>query len=340
MRMCGNARLQKIHRLALVYAKKYLNRIQGVNDLMCEECQFAVAELKTLVEERGTQTEIRDYIRNYVCKHMGQYQGMCDELVDQFLPELFQELDQFLQNSKQVCTDMGLCTGQNVLVNGQSLHPADNTNARNVPKTYRLKSFWRMLNNLQTKSGMSMPCIECDGAVAVILTALHLDTVRKGLTADLQGLACDDILPTDFQAGCNDFFSLYLETVYTLTVNQFTAPQICTMLHMCDPSKSLAISRMTATQKAGAICESCKGITDYVRSEMSDSAFVGDIEFGLQKYLCSNLPQSLQNLCENVIKSYTPIVMQKIARLLNSDTICKDDLHMCTSELLQQIGHH
>lgn len=74
--MCDNARLEKVHRLALVYAKKYLNRVDGVKDLMCEECQFAVGELKALVEERGTQAQIQDYIRNYVCRHMGQYQGM------------------------------------------------------------------------------------------------------------------------------------------------------------------------------------------------------------------------------------------------------------------------
>jgi len=101
LHMCGNARLQKVHRLAVVYAKKYLNRVDGVRDVLCEECQFAVAELKAVVEEKGTQEQFEEYIRNYVCKYLGQYQGACDEIVEQFMPELFQELEQFLQNSKQ-----------------------------------------------------------------------------------------------------------------------------------------------------------------------------------------------------------------------------------------------
>jgi saposin len=330
LHMCGNARLQKIHRLGLVYAKKYLNRVDGIHDVMCEECQFAVAELKALVEERGTQTEVQEYVREYVCKHLGQYQGMCDELVEQFLPELFQELEQFLQNSKQVCTDLGLCTGQNVLVNGQPLHPADNTNARSVPKTYRLKSFMTMLGNLQTQKGFSAECLECEALVATLLGLLESDSVRKGVAADLQKLACDEILPVDFKDGCDDFLGLYLETVLSLTLHEFTAGQICTMVHLCDSSKSRAIGRLTATERASEVCESCKSITDFVRSELGDAGFADEIEYGLKKYFCANLPQSVQNLCENVIQTYTPVVLRKVARMLNSETICKDDLHMCT----------
>lgn len=332
LHMCENARLEKVHRLALVYAKKYLNRIDGVKDLMCEECQFAVGELKALVEERGTQTQIQDYIRNYVCRHMGQYQGMCDELVEQLLPELFQELEQMLQNSKQVCVDLGMCTGEAVVVNGQQLHPADNTNARTLPKTYRLKTFTTMFKNLQTKDGFNMGCLECDAGVAMLLTAMQLEGPRKGICKDLRELACESILPTDFKDGCDDFLGMYLETVYMLTINEFTANQICTMLHMCTPPDSRAISHMTAAQKSSAVCESCKGITGFLRNELSSADFEAEIEFGVKKYFCSSLPRSLNSLCENVVQTYTAVVLRKAATMLSSETICKDDLHMCSMQ--------
>jgi len=340
LRMCGNARLQKVHRLALIYAKKYLNRVQGRNDMVCEECQFAVAELKGMVEERGSQEEIKQYISYYICKHLGQYQGACDELVDQFLPELFEELQHFLENSKQVCADLGLCQGQRVRISGQRLHPADSTNVgqSQVPKTYRLMSFYRTLNNLQTKNGVFMNCIECDLAVATMLGALETETVRGPIVADLNAAVCTDVLPTDFKDGCSDFLGIYLDTVFAMSVDLFTANELCADLHMCDAAKSRTIKRLSATEKATAVCESCKGITDYVRNEINDPGFESEIAFGLQQYLCVKMPLSVQNLCDNVIKSYTPMVLQKVAGMLNSQTICKDDLHMCTTELLQQIN--
>lgn len=340
--MCGNARLEKIHRLALVYAKKYMNQVDGVNDIVCEECQFAVAELKSVVEDRSSQAEIKAYIHQYICKNLGQYEGTCDELVEQFLPELFEELERFLQNSKQVCTDLGLCAGQNILVNGQPVHPADNTRVDNsvnrAPRINRLKSFYNMLNNLQTQRGIHMTCFECDFAMTSIIGALKTDTVLGPIGTDVQELACDTILPQPYQDGCNDFLSLYLPTVLKLTADQLDAMQICKMLHMCDTRKSQAIKTMSASQKASAACESCKGITDFLRMEINSAGFQSDIEFGLQRYMCTNMPQSVTNLCENLIKTYVPLVLQKVVVMLNSETICKDDLHMCTSELLQQIS--
>jgi saposin len=340
LHMCGNARLQKVHRLAVVYAKKYLNRVEGVRDVLCEECQFAVAELKAVVEEKSTQEQLQEYLRNYVCKHLGQYQGTCDEIVEQFLPEFFQELEQFLQNSKQVCTDLGLCTGQSVLIQGQPLHPADNRRAGNSvnPKTYRIKSFYRMLNNLQTKNGhVHMACWECELGVDAILAALKTETVINGVGTDLRELVCNE-LPTDFHDGCEDFLGLYLGTVLSLTVDQVTASQLCNMLHLCDASKHRAVQRVPASEKAAVACESCKGITDFLRYEFNSDGFQSDLETGLQRHVCVNMPRSVQNLCENLIKTYVPLVLHKAVTLLNSETICKDELHMCTSALLQQIN--
>lgn len=95
-------------------------------DLVCDECQFAARELKTIVEDKEKQQEIRDFFSKNVCKNIPRYQGMvcpdsesedpnrpvvnvsntlpfqCDMLVEQFLPEMFQELDTLLKDPKQV----------------------------------------------------------------------------------------------------------------------------------------------------------------------------------------------------------------------------------------------
>ncbi|VDP60837.1 unnamed protein product [Heligmosomoides polygyrus] len=80
-----------------------------MKDLVCDECQFAARELKTIVEDKEKQQEIRDFFSKNVCKNIPRYQGMCDMLVEQFLPEMFQELDTLLKDPKQACADVGFC---------------------------------------------------------------------------------------------------------------------------------------------------------------------------------------------------------------------------------------
>lgn len=43
--------------------------------IVCDECQFVVKELKTVVEDKKSQAEARDFLRENVCKSLGQYRG-------------------------------------------------------------------------------------------------------------------------------------------------------------------------------------------------------------------------------------------------------------------------
>uniref|UniRef100_A0A914C410 Saposin B-type domain-containing protein n=1 Tax=Acrobeloides nanus TaxID=290746 RepID=A0A914C410_9BILA len=108
--MCSNTRIDRFHRVGVLYAKRYLNKVDGAKDLICEECQFAAHELLQVVDDHNTQVQIHDFISKNVCAHLGQYRGTCDILLDDFLPELFQELHNILSNAKQFCTDLELCT--------------------------------------------------------------------------------------------------------------------------------------------------------------------------------------------------------------------------------------
>jgi hypothetical protein len=182
-----------------------------------------------------------------------------------------------------------------------------------------------------------MACWECELGVDALIAALKSEAAIDGISTDVRELVCNEI-PTDFHDGCDDFLGLYLNTVLSLTVDQVTGAQVCNMFHLCDASKHRAVQRVPASQKAEVACESCKGITDFLRYEVNSDGFQNDVEIGLQRHLCVNLPTSVQNLCENLIKTYVPLALHKAVTLLNSETICKDDLHMCTTALLEQIN--
>jgi len=107
--LCGNKKIDAFHRVGMLFAKKYLNKIDGASDLICEECQFGAHELQTVVDDHQTQVDVRSFLSNNVCRHLGQYQGSCDILLDDFLPELFQELHNLLQEPREFCEHIKLC---------------------------------------------------------------------------------------------------------------------------------------------------------------------------------------------------------------------------------------
>jgi hypothetical protein len=109
MHICGNSRVEQFHRVGLLYAKKYVNRVQGAKDLVCEECQFAANELKQVVDDPTMQSEAKQWLSDNVCARMGQYRGACDTVLDEAMPEFWQELHDVLANPKQFCVDIDLC---------------------------------------------------------------------------------------------------------------------------------------------------------------------------------------------------------------------------------------
>jgi len=107
--LCSNSNLDNFHRVALLFAKRYINQVDGKNDLMCEECQFAAEELKKALDSGETLKKAKAFFNDQICAHLGKYRGSCDLLVEEFLPELFQELDKALQNPQQACQEIGFC---------------------------------------------------------------------------------------------------------------------------------------------------------------------------------------------------------------------------------------
>ncbi|MFH4979247.1 hypothetical protein AB6A40_005956 [Gnathostoma spinigerum] len=107
--MCSNLEINQYHRIAVLYAQRYESRLNGMTDLLCDECQFASKELKEMVENEETRQKVKRFLTEDICSHLGKLQGSCNIMVEQFVPQIFDELDKLLVNSKQFCAELGLC---------------------------------------------------------------------------------------------------------------------------------------------------------------------------------------------------------------------------------------
>ncbi|EYC26727.1 hypothetical protein Y032_0010g936 [Ancylostoma ceylanicum] len=313
--MCSNSRLEAFHRIGLLYAKRGMNKVEGLKDLVCDECQFAAKELKTLVEDKEKQQAIREFFSQNVCKHMSRYQGMCDMLVEQFLPEMFQELDSLLQDPKKACADIGFCPrmgAQRKLTPPHvesSLHPA--------------AAFFEAAKAIQTPTGsILMSCLECKLAVQETISGLIAD--RNSMSAGIQTLACHDLLPSNFTAGCDDFLSLYLPTVLYMTFEQFTPEGVCKETKACDSVSLIRMSKLSKPQINNLKCRSCAGVQEYFKTALDRPETVRFQHFvisQLKRSACDYLGD-FATTCDKFVDGVIPRLFSKFFDINKSEAVC------------------
>jgi len=110
--LCRNARLERHQAMVRLYASTLYtpsNAVQGIKDVICEECQFAAHELDQLVQSKKFQQDAHNWVHTTICAHSGKYAGTCDLLLDDFLPEALIEIHYVLQDNHQFCADLEMC---------------------------------------------------------------------------------------------------------------------------------------------------------------------------------------------------------------------------------------
>uniref|UniRef100_A0A0N5APH4 Saposin B-type domain-containing protein n=1 Tax=Syphacia muris TaxID=451379 RepID=A0A0N5APH4_9BILA len=111
LRMCANRRIETFHRKSMLYFNSFNDKktlavrfftTDHRNSLLCEECEFAVDELKRVVDEKKSQQKVKQFLSEEICSRLGKYQGSCDVMLNEFLPTIFEELDKMLSDGKEV----------------------------------------------------------------------------------------------------------------------------------------------------------------------------------------------------------------------------------------------
>jgi saposin len=98
----------RLMRMSLVHANAFLTRSR--NDVMCDECQFVMNEVKNIVAEKDTQDEAKEVLES-ACNSIlsGSSATECVNIIDQYLPLLWEEVVALLDDTHGLCVDLSLC---------------------------------------------------------------------------------------------------------------------------------------------------------------------------------------------------------------------------------------
>jgi hypothetical protein len=330
--LCGEEQVSRYHRLAFIYFKKYLGQVAGYsNDVICDECEFAVTELKTLLTDKSLQDEIKAGLHD-ICGYLGGSTAKeCDDLVDEYFPALVQELEQLLNDPKGLCQMLGLCQGNKLAIQSLLLMPANRQGTPKLPSPFqpviqsvRLESFMRMLSNLQTKQGNNVACLLCEmGLGGLINYVKDDDTLQQKVANGIQDVVCNKVLPTDYKPGCNDFVGLYLKSVLYMTLEQLDADKICDDLHACTAFDVRTLQTATPQMKSELVCESCELAAEFLKYELGDKTFQDEVVTELKK-VCTVLPQSYNQQCVTLMEFYVPQVLEMLDDQLEPKKACTE----------------
>lgn len=329
LHLCGsNERVARVLQVFLLFVKKAVYQIDdpaGGSGALCDECKFAMTELKALIEDKSIQDEIKQELDDF-CGYLGSIQDECKSLIDQFYPELIQELEQLLNNPEGICSTMGLCGTQRLALPGVPL-----TEARvgRVLPNVGLNKFRFLMTRLHTKDGLNVGCIMCKYSIRSLVDAIKDDSTILDGVEDAMKQICGIMPSLMYKPGCEDFLNEYAKPVIILTLEQINSKQLCQDLHVCSAHemREMERNRFDRDWKNEVMCDSCKTLAEFLKYECSQRSFQVSLA-NEAKQLCDTIPSSLASQCDNLMDQYIPLAIQMLVEELEPNTICPE-IHLC-----------
>ncbi|CAD5220410.1 unnamed protein product [Bursaphelenchus okinawaensis] len=309
MHLCRNSKIDMFHRIGLIYAKKYVGKLDQSNGLVCEECQFAARELQHVVDDRQTQAEVRQFLSHNVCEHLGQYRGSCDILVDDFLPELFQEFHTLLNDPKEFCEHLQLCPAAAL----------KNKEKDDVIVEGGFEAMMERINGISDVRKFSgLGCVECKIFAGILLKHLNDDKNTKALGDDLRKLVCP-ILPQTWFDGCEDFLSFYAQPTVYLVLTQVTGEKLCKAIHACD-SVSF-VETISVAKTSGLECSICESFAKLLGEELAQPEVRKELVAEAKQSLCSKLGV-LKEPCNKVVGNFVLNIIPRVQFYIEHSWFC------------------
>ncbi|CAL1543582.1 unnamed protein product [Lymnaea stagnalis] len=278
------------------------------NDELCDLCKYAATYIDTYLKKNASEAEIEALLQK-VCDILpSSIKQQCDSLVQQYGPVIIQLLLQELDPT-QVCTAIGLCTGNKVST---------------VPT---LKSAFQ-----QPKDEI---CDLCKYVVTYIDTFLKENATEAEIEALLQKVC--DILPSSIKQQCDSLVQQYGPVIIQLLLQELDPTQVCTAIGLCTGNKVSTVPTLKSAfqQPKDEICDLCKYVVTYIDTFLKENATEAEIEALLQK-VCDILPSSIKQQCDSLVQQYGPVIIQLLLQELDPTQVCTA-IGLCTGNKVSTV---
>ncbi|KAI8797151.1 proactivator polypeptide, partial [Biomphalaria glabrata] len=261
---------------------------------LCDICKYIVTYIDNYLEENATEAEI-EVMLDKVCDVLpSAFKDECESIVKQYGPIIIQLILKELDPT-QVCTVIGLCTGNKVNLNVK-------------PKVTKVRGEL---------------CDLCKYVLTYVDTYLGENATEAEIESLLEE-ACA-ILPSSLTQECNSFIQQYGPMIIQLLIKELDPSQVCTAIGFCAGNKVhhpvVAAKRAQTVKVSKESCALCEYIAQELDAFLAKSSTQTEIESAVYK-VCTYVPFKLRSECDQFIQSNGPLIMQLLLQEVQPQQLC------------------
>merc|ERR1719495_2900589 len=319
----------------------------NAGDIECEFCEKVVQHWIDQWKANSTQEEFKEVLES-ICKKLGQPDRIsrCLHIVDDYYIPFFNYILNEL-DAHQACAALGLCSAagpgffqvdQSMPVSVLLPHDVDpevKTIAMNSPSNQLVGGYFMP----ETAQEMIKPgCVLCEFVMYRLQEWLQDDHTQEDIQEGLHRVCME--APDTLKDRCQGMVNVYGPAIVQLIIQDVDPKKVCTVLDICDHEKSprtddqvaavdQQMSPWEAKREKDSNCDNCQYVLAIVMDTVTQRDNADEIR-NLLDSVCSLLPASVSDKCENFINAYAEQVIQMIADNLTPDEICQA-LELCAA---------
>ena len=163
-------------------------------------------------------------------------------------------------------------------------------------------------------------CSLCELVVGFAERWVAENSTEVSIEHDL-GIVCA-LLPSADQAVCNQMVSSELPAIVNYLEQEYDAATVCTMIGVCT-------STVKPAATSGEYCAVCEFVMGYVEGYLAENQTEAQIERSLDA-ICALAPSTYAAICDQVVATYLPAMIQYIENNENPDQFCTQ-VGLCSS---------
>nr|XP_026692825.1 uncharacterized protein LOC100176110 isoform X2 [Ciona intestinalis] len=337
----------------------------------CELCELVAGELDSLLTENSTESEIIAAVEKVCTILPSNLQTECKTLIDQYGKEIINLLAQQIKPAQlcatlKLCTSYAVSSSttcevcelvaseldklltdksteteivdavENIckvlpanlqteckdlidqygtdLINllAQEIKPSELCAAIKLCSSYK---------NTQIKVRSDVTCELCTAVMTQVDKLLSENATQTEIVAALDKVCM--IIPGDLKQQCVGFINDNGPMIIQLLLEEIAPSAVCSSLKLCSNSNKVMF-------KSSELCDVCKAAIGFLDQEVGANSTKAEVEAALDN-LCVKLPASLKETCDDLVKQYTPEILDMIENIADPDYICIH-LKLCTAQ--------
>ncbi|XP_015278394.1 PREDICTED: prosaposin isoform X2 [Gekko japonicus] len=295
---------------------------QGSGDV-CKDCVQLVTDVQEAVKSNSS------FVQRFIQHALEECEHLAPSMVDQCKDYISQYSDLaiqlFVQMSPQsLCSMVGFCSSFSKSVPLQTLVPAK--------AIHELKA--EPLENSPSQAESLSLCDACEIMVEEVASLLESNKSEEEIVHAMEAVCA--VLPVKLRDECKSFVEVYGKAIIDMLLEATDPKMVCVMLKCC-ANKAVPAEKIAPVQSpAGDVCDLCKMIVAYLDKQLLKNATTEEIEEALEK-VCSMLPQSYRDQCDQFVEDYEPMAVQLLAEMMDPGFVC-GKLGVCAASTKPLLG--